>query len=349
MPTMLDMFSGDAFSVQSLTNAINLVPKQYGLINEMGLFRERGIATTIASIERKNGVLNLIPTAKRGDPAAKNKRGKRDMLHLEIPHIPLDDMIYPSDIQNKRQFGTQELESPESVVNDRLIEMAMKHDITSEWLKAGALQGKILDADGTELFNLFNVFDVTEQSVDFVLGTNSTDILTKCLEVKGKVEDSLLGDTMTGVEGLWHPDLFARFVAHDQVKEAYKNYQNMVQSVAGMAPATANPLRDDVRQGFIFGGILHREYRGKAPDAKGNVRNFITANTARFFPVGTKLTFDHYNAPADYMETVNTTGLPRYAKVVVEQGGRFVEVLSEQNPLPLCLQPKVLVKGRSSN
>lgn len=349
MPSMIDIFSGDAFSVQTLTEALNLVPKQYGLINEMGIFTEEGVNTTLVSIEKKNGVLNLIPTTERGSPAPKNKSAKRAMLHLEIPHIPLDDLVLPKDIQNVRQFGTQELATAESVVNDKLVEMALKHDITNEWHKVGALQGKILDADGSTLLNLYTEFGVTEQTVNFTLGTNTTDILGKCLEVKGKIEDSLLGDTMTGVVGLWDPDLFARFIAHAEVKAAYANYQNMVQSVAGMASATANPLRDDVRQGFVFGGILHREYRGKATDAGGTTRKFITADTARFFPVGTNRTFKHYNAPADWMETVNTKGLPRYAKVVPEAGGRWVELLSEQNPLPLCLQPKVLIKGYSSN
>jgi hypothetical protein len=62
-------------------------------------------------------------------------------------------------------------------------------------------------------------------------------------------------------------------------------------------------------------------------------------------PIGTQETFRGYNAPADWMETVNTVGLPKYSKVVPEQGGRYVEILSESNPLPLCLRPKVLIKG----
>ncbi|MEZ0263031.1 MAG: major capsid protein [Alphaproteobacteria bacterium] len=349
MPNMIDIFNGDAFSVQSLSAAINLVPKQYGLVNEMGIFKEEGVSTTLVSIERKNGVLNLIPTTKRGDPAPKNKSGKRDMLFLEIPHIPLEDKILPKDIQNVRQFGTEELQSAESVTNDKLVEMARKHDITNEWHKVGALQGKILDADGSTLLNLFTEFGVTEQTVNFVLGTGSTDILGKCLDVKGKIEDALLGDTMAGVVGLWDPALFARFIAHAEVKAAYANYQNQVVSQANYASPGANPLRDDVRNGFYFGGILHREYRGQATDAGGTNRKFITDATARFFPVGTMNTFKHFNAPADWMETVNTKGLPRYAKVVPEIGGRYVELLSEQNPLPLCLQPKVLIKGYTSN
>jgi hypothetical protein len=45
------------------------------------------------------------------------------------------------------------------------------------------------------------------------------------------------------------------------------------------------------------------------------------------------------------METVNTVGLAKYAKVVPEAGGRWVEVLSQSCLLPLCTRPAVLVKG----
>jgi len=61
--------------------------------------------------------------------------------------------------------------------------------------------------------------------------------------------------------------------------------------------------------------------------------------------MGTQDTFRSYFAPADWMETVNTVGLSKYAKVLPDRGGRWVELLSESNPLPLCLRPKVLVKG----
>jgi hypothetical protein len=346
---LIDVFSGDAFSVRTLTAAVNMMPIQYGLVNDMGIFAEEGVTTTLVSIEQDNGVLNLIQTTERGKPAPKNKTGKRKAIPLEIPHIPLDDIIYPADIQNVREFGTMNLQSPSTVVNDRLVKMGMKHDITLEWHKVNALQGKILDADGSTLLNLFTTFGVTEQSVDFVLGTDTTDLNDKCQDVAGLIEDNLLGDSHTGKDVLWSPELWKRFTTHKSVKDAFSNYQNMVNVAANYAGPTANPTRNDVRQGFVFGGLTHRQYRGKATDAKGNSRQFINANTGRAFPTGTTNTFKHFNAPANLIPAVNTKGLRRYAQVVVDPAGRWVEVFTEQNPLPLCLQPKTLIKIFSSN
>ena len=52
-------------------------------------------------------------------------------------------------------------------------------------------------------------------------------------------------------------------------------------------------------------------------------------------------------APADYIETVNTIGLPRYAKQATDQEfGRWVKLHTQSNPLPICTRPKTLIKGK---
>src|SRR5689334_19636819 len=98
MDSLVDIFSGDAFSVRTLTDAINLVPIQYGRVNQLGLFQEKGVNTTTISIEAMNGVLNLIPSSARGTAAPKNKTGKRVLKPASILRFALDDQILPEDI-----------------------------------------------------------------------------------------------------------------------------------------------------------------------------------------------------------------------------------------------------------
>ncbi|MFN3827790.1 MAG: major capsid protein [Micavibrio sp.] len=350
MDNLTNVFSGDAFSVLELSTAIQSFPNLYGALNSSGLFLGEGITTTSVSVEIENGVLNLIPNTKRGLPSNKNSSGKREVRSFLTPHLPLDDKIYPSDVQNVRAFGSNQLQTVDQVVVKKLGEMSRKHDITHEYLKSGAIAGKILDADGTTtILNLFTEFGVTEKSVNFALTTETTDIQAKVTEVIGHIEDNLNGDTYTHVRAYCSPEFFSAFIAHQKVREAYLNYQNIQSSVAGLASATANPLRNDVRAGFFFLGVEWVEYRAKAAFLKSNgtkeTKNFVAANTVRFVPVGTTQTFFEYFAPADWLETVNTIGQQKYAKVVVEPGQRWAELLSESNPLPLCLRPAVLVKG----
>lgn len=364
MPNIVDVFSGDGFSVKELTDAINLFPNQYGLINALGLFSQKGVTTTSVAVEINKGVLNLIQSQPRGTQAAKNVRSKRELRYFEIPHLPLDDRILPSDIQDVREFGSpDQLKTPEKEVADRLEEISKKHDITYEYLKAGAIAGKILDADGSTLLDIFGEFNVTENKVNLALGTDTTKLQEKTQEVWGLIEDNLEGDTLSGIIALCSPEFFKSLVTHPKVEESYKYYLNnaaQAANMAGFVPASGpglpgsiqqatEPLRRDVRKGFVWQDITWVEYRGKATylqeDGTTATRNFIDPNTCRFLPLGTQDTFRSYFAPADWMEAVNTVGLPKYSKVVPDMGGRWVDLISESNPLPLCLRPKVLVKG----
>jgi hypothetical protein len=54
MPT-LDIFSGSAFSMVALTDAINKMPYVPGRIGQLGLFREQGVSTTSVMIEEREG------------------------------------------------------------------------------------------------------------------------------------------------------------------------------------------------------------------------------------------------------------------------------------------------------
>ena len=69
---------------------------------------------------------------------------------------------------------------------------------------------------------------------------------------------------------------------------------------------------------------------------------------AFFFPMGCPGLFIQRNAPADYIESVNTVGLPFYAKqerMVMDKG---ILIETQQNPLCLCTRPMTLVEGTST-
>jgi len=98
------------------------------------------------------------------------------------------------------------------------------------------------------------------------------------------------------------------------------------------------------RRTFQYGGILFEEYRGSV----GGV-TFIPDTEARFFPVGTPDNFDLYYAPANYVETVNTIGLPKYAKTAIDaQFQKYVALETQSNPLPICTRPRTLRKGTNT-
>jgi hypothetical protein len=330
---MINPFESSAFDMTSLTASINLLPNMYGKLESLKLFPQKSVRTRNISVEEQNGVLSLLPTQIPGGAATVGSRGKRKLRSFTIPHIPHDDVVLPEEVQGIRAFGSEtELQAMANVITDHLQSMRNKHAITLEHLRMGALKGVILDADGSELVNLYSEFGIAPKVVSFALGTAGTDVKKKCLEVLRHIEDNLRGEFMTGVHCLVSPEFFDSLTSHGKVKEAYERWQE------GAA------LRDDMRSGFTYGGITFEEYRGQATDPDGNVRRFIAANEVHCFPVGTAESFITYFAPADFNETVNTLGLPLYAKQCPRKFDRGTDLHTQSNPLPMCLRPGILVK-----
>jgi hypothetical protein len=329
---LLNPFDQDAFSLYSLTSGINRLPNKYDRLGQMGIFANRPVRSRTIFVEEKNGVLNLLQTQPPGAPGTMNKSSKRKIRSFVIPHIPHDDEILPAEYMGVREFGTEDqLMTLNRVMADHLQEMKDKHDITLEHLRCGALKGIILDADGTEIYNLFTEFGITQKSIDFAFSADSTDVRAVCFNLSRHIEDNLQGEVMSYVHALCSPEFFDALTGHANVREAFLYQQ-------------AATLRDDIRKRFEFGGIVWEEYRGKASDREGTSRLFIPANEAVAFPMGTMDTFETAIAPADFLETANTFGKPYYAKIEPRKFNRGVDIHTQSNPLPICKRPEVLVK-----
>ncbi|PIQ13889.1 MAG: major capsid protein E [Hydrogenophilales bacterium CG_4_9_14_3_um_filter_59_35] len=330
---MQNPFSSPAFTMANLTAAINLLPNRYGRLESLNLFPAKPVRFRQILIEERNGVLNLLPTLPVGSPGTVGVRDKRKMRSFIVPHIPHDDVVLPEEVQGIRAFGSEtDMETIAGVLARHLETMRNKHAITLEHLRIGALKGVILDADGSTLYDLFDEFDITPKSINFVLATDTTNVRQKCIDALAHIEENLQGEFMTSVRCLCSPEFFAKLVGHPKVEKAYENFQQ------------GAILRDDVRSGFTFGGIVFEEYRGQATDGNGTSRRFIAAGEAHCFPVGTVDTFGTYFSPADFNETVNTLGQPLYAKQESRKFERGTDLHTQSNPLPMCHRPGVLVK-----
>lgn len=331
---MINPFAPNAFSLVSMSQAINSIPNMFGRVNELGLFTPEPITTTMVSVEEMSGVLNLVPSRPRGAPASQNISGKRTLRAFEVPHFPLEDVVLPGDVQNIRAFGSDnQLENVASVYARKLQEMRNKHAITLEHLRVKALQGAVLDADGSTLFNWFTEFGVNQTSVQFLMNTSTTPVRAKCAAVVRAIELALKGELMTGVRALCSPGFFDALIEHPNVQKAYANWSAAAQAIGG-----------DNRKGFPFGGIMFEEYNGSATEADGTSHLFVPADEAIAFPVGTGNVFRTVQAPGNFLESANTPGLEMYARGVVRTDGRGVDILTEMNVLPICKRPALLVK-----
>ena len=169
------------------------------------MFPEKPLRTRQIIVDEQNGVLNLLPALPPGSPGTVGTRGKRKVRSFVIPHIPHDDVVLPEEVQGIRTFGSEtEMESIANVMAGHLDTMRNKHSITLEHLRMGALKGVILDADGTVIYDLYDEFDITPETVNFELAVANTNVKKKCADVLRHIEDNLKGEFMTGIHCLSH-------------------------------------------------------------------------------------------------------------------------------------------------
>ena len=336
---MNNPFLNPGFSMASLTAAINLIPNRYGRLEALNLFPVKPVRTRQIIVEEYAGRLNLLPTRAPGSPGTVGERGKRNLRSFVVPHIPHDDVVLPEEVQGIRAFGSEtEMEAISGVLARHLETMRNKHAITLEHLRMGALKGKILDADGSEIIDLFDAFKIGQTTIPFKFSVKADEGKLKlaCYDLLSKMEDGLDGELMTGVHVLCSPGFFRALTTHAETKTAYTNWLQ------------GSMLISDVRAGFNYTGVTFEEYRGKASflDANGNMatRDFIAEGEAHAFPLGTVDTFSTYFAPADFNETVNTLGQSLYAKQAPRQFDRGTDLHTQSNPLPMCHRPGVLIK-----
>jgi hypothetical protein len=325
---MLDVFKNDAFSTVSLTDAILKRPYKPGRIGTLGLFRERGITTTTAVVEEKDGALSLIATTPRGGVPSTIGANKRTARSFLVPHLEREARIQADEVQNVRAFGSENtLEAVQTIVNERLTDLRAMHEVTLEHLRAGAIKGIILDSDGaTPIYNLFTEFGLVQQTAAIAFTNAATDVRARAIAVQRLIETELGAEPVSGYRAFCGDTFFDALVGHAKVQTSLQYQESKL-------------LRTDLRAGFEFGGITWENYRGRV----GAV-SFFPAAEAYVVPEGTSL-FATYFAPADFIETVNTVGLPVYAKIAYdEELQRWAKVHTQSNPLPICLRPRAVVK-----
>ena len=327
---MLDIFNNDAFSVVSLTEAMNVLPYASTRLAQLNLFKEEGVPTTSVGIEVKNGSLSLIPFAPRGTVKEAAKRDMRTVRNLTIPHIPKDDGVSADEVQGLRSFGSDDaLEAVSTVVNNKLQELKQDHEYTHEWLRACALRGLVVDADtSTTVMNIFTEFGVSETNINFPMAT--ANAVSAAARNAVRTLNIAMGSLVyTKVRAICSQTFFEALVTSTDVKAAYERWMD------------GQFLRTNQVEagGFEYQGIIFEEYNVSA-----GATPFIPAGTARLIAEGSPGLFRRYNAPADFVETVNTPGKAYYAKQEARRFNKGIDIHTQSNPLFVCRRPQALIK-----
>lgn len=338
-----DFGTNGQFSVADWTQEMNVIPNQWGTIGTLGIFSEEGVAEHVVQFEEiiKDGA--LIVDRVRGERSNVGRDAQRKIHAFSVPHFPMEDAIYPQDIQGKRAYGkVSEAETFDLVRARKMERIRQNHAWTLEFARAQALtQGTVYAPNGTVTQDWYVEFTGAARpaGVDFVFGTSTTEVLAKVESVLAQIQDSSGAVSFSGVVALCSPTFFAKLISHASVKQAYQYYSSTQEIMRTGGRTAANQMHRE----FFYGSVrfieMRDQYAGQA---------LIPAGDAYFVPTGTDY-FKTYFSPANRFGLVNTLGEQVYMFEQVAPNGTAYTLETESNHISALLKPLMVVRAFSSN
>ena len=327
----LDIFQDDAFSVTSLSSTITDIPDVPTKLGDKGLFQEEGISTTSFMIERQGSSIKLLPTAPRGGVREPVALGPRKLIPLHALHIPASWSVMADEVQGIRAYGSEtEVEQASTLVLRKLGVVRASMDLTHEHMRVGALKGQVLDADGSLLLDVYDAFGMTQQTQFWnIAAAANGDPKASIIALKAMIRAKMGGRSFGRIRVICSLGFFTALVQNSKMIKAWELWNQ-----------GAYLRTDQVNGGdFDFAGVIFEVYDGGT-----SVGDFIPDGIAYAYPEGVPGMFQSKFAPADYMETVNTQGLPFYAKQEPMPFNKGIIGEAQSNPIHFNSLPEAVIK-----
>lgn len=344
--SIFDIFNNDAFSVITMSRGLSEARYVPSRIGQLGLFEPESIDTLDFAIEKEiDGTLILVASSARGGPGQVIGGTERNLRKLSVPHFQRDDAITADEVQGVRMFGT---EQQVMSMTNKIAAKARRHmthfALTDEYHRLNIIKtGNLLDANGSVMVNFATEFGETKPAeIDFDLDNASPVdgiLRERCAGIYEAMAEALDGLPFTGIRAMCGKAFFKDLIKHKEVRDTYKGYAEAATLRSGFVQANAQSGQSGILSSFEFGDITWEWYRGGS-----NVG--IDDNKCHFVPEGVPGLFRSVYAPADYIETVNTMGLPMYAKQWTDPNGKRVNLEFQRNVLHFCTRPRLLMQAR---
>lgn len=330
------------------SGTINLLPREYGLVKQLGVFGERFGTQKQFFLGRKEDLESPLLEDRNWETTRPTlSREEQSGVLFKVPHFPVDDMILPSDVDGLFQmegFGAgSELETVANVRAQKLAKIRRSHEITHEFARTKALvTGEVYAPTGTlktSYGNTVNVYDewgivrATSQ-IDVVVGNNP---LGSVSDLFGAMQDmGRMGDALDGFAVICDPLFFKALTTNEYITEIFAQVQLMGRQDL-LVGRLGNSLGLDKRyRSFNYGGIEFIEYKGTVAG-----QALIPANTGIAIPLGTELGRLHF-APANKFNTINGVSQASYVWERMDDRQTKIELESETNFAAVLERPDLV-------
>lgn len=347
---MVKVYKDGFDRAQELTQAINVIPNTWGLIQNMGLFKNEYKSLKNILVPRYSEDVFLLEDRNWGESAPTVVNGSRDELPLKIPHFPIKDAITPKDIDGVVNFNDiRNGVDLETVASTRLRKMnTIRRTLanTLEFSRAHMLTtGEVWTPSGTlrtsygSTYNWYNEFGVVRQEMEIMFSDPSVDPKVALDAAADLVDDGFTSnETITQYLVLCSPEFFDALTSHPYVKDAVKyiDFQGLSKEILlGQLSGEGFGARYQV---FRFGRMTYIRYSGSI----GKTR-FIPAGDAYAFPRAEGL-FRTFFAPEETFESINKVASEVYWFETMDKRGTMINIEAETNFLNFMSDPASVVR-----
>jgi len=331
------------------THVINEIPNTSSFIKSLNLFKKNYTNHSAILFDKSIRTNTLLPSVNRrgGKPTYGSDR-KTETYSLPLAYFHDMDTVEKADYEGKRQAGSKDNEDTEAnVISEKLVDQRSKADQTHEYMMLQALKGICKTPDGVVLANMFTEFNVTKPSVDFLLGTASTDVKAKCAEVLDTMQSNLKsGGTFAGeIPVIVDRSFFNKLVDHDSVKEAYLNSVN--NTVYQAVDKTFYEW--GISSVFRFNGLIFMVYNHTFSLPDGTTEVGVDTDTGHVVPrlSGNNSIFQAWYGPSRKM--TSNGGAEMFVWEYRDPKGFYHDIDLETSALMFCEKPLTLVEVTTSN
>lgn len=351
MELSLDILRNDTFSyvnLQRMAGNTTYVPQTLG---QMQLFTPAPIVGQIVHLYSEDSTIRLVPTTELGTPDIRLIPDQGRMHALKTTGLRQVTSVRASELVGIANMALPETIRERNAINlltKRTAKMKNNLEFTKELHRFGAIQGKVVDADGTSVIaDFFEIFGLSQPAlvdVDFpnipeeMLAQLFQDTFLRPIEIAlqdgGRMNPGVYIAAICG-DGWW-----AKLMTHPGFRNIYK----LVLQANAEAAARDQLTKPNMWKVIDFAGVRWINYQGTRNNSIA-----VPLNECRFFPVGAQDVFTVYWGSGETMLDATEEGRPEYLYVQPDtrtQMPSFVDATLRSYPLYACTFPKALMRAR---
>lgn len=329
------------FAAVDRTNELLLLPQNWSLQNELGIWNEEFLTTRTVTFEERSGTLALVKDQVEGAKPQTTGNDLRKLHSFQMSHHPLFDSLRPQDVAGQLRPGamTPELDTKDRALMWKMEKIRKSFDRTLNFARFRTLaNGDLWFPNGTVgAQNLYTALGVTRVNENFDLANASSDIIGHCEAVIANFQTQATeGQEIQRVVAFCSPGFFSALIGHVKVQSAYNLY-------AAVAPQQISRDRAGgmgLYRRFVFSNIEFIEVTQSVdgtPLVDTDKAVFVADN-------GDDAFFTFYGSPNRW-GYVNTVAERSYLWVYDNPRGTETTIEAEMNMLNVMKRPGFVSGG----